>query len=154
MSIAISGAVIVAGDGSRIQQLHSLVSFLNSPLKLTIPLHSTPVANSTSTFGAPNPRIGSDNWPLDDVLAIDYQAFVDVADPNLLVAAATNSIMAPTPLIVAAHLPVVRSGGPGGSDLAGALSPRTTSVAGQKRARGKDEEEEVEGLTGKCVGLP
>ncbi|KAF5130609.1 hypothetical protein E5D57_006947 [Metarhizium anisopliae] len=118
------------------------------------PRFGTPVANSTSTFGAPNPRIGSDNWPLDDILAIDYQAFVDVADPNLLVAAATNSIMAPTPPIVAPHLPVVRSGGPGGSDLAGAISPRTTSVAGQKRARGKDEEEEVEGLTGKCVGLP
>ncbi|QLI69657.1 uncharacterized protein G6M90_00g058930 [Metarhizium brunneum] len=111
------------------------------------PRFGTPVANSTSTFGTPNPRIGSDNWPLDDVLAIDYQAFVDVADPNLLVAAATNSIMTPTPPIVAPHLPVVRSGGPGGSDLAGAPSPRTTSVAGQKRARGKDEEEEVEGLT-------
>lgn len=147
--------LLLQSDGSRIQQLHSLVSFLNSPLKLTIPLHSTPVANSTSTFGAPNPRIGSDNWPLDDVLAIDYQGFEhDVAKPNLRVDATTNSIMATTPPIVAPHLPVDRSGGPGGSDLAGALSPRTTSVAGQKRARGKDEEEEVEGLTGKCVGLP
>lgn len=147
--------LLLQSDGSRIQQLHSLVSFLNSPLKLTIPLHSTPVANSTSTFGAPNPRIGSDNWPLDDVLAIDYQGFEhDVAKPNLRLDATTNSIMAPTPPIVAPHPPVVRSGGPGGSDLAGALSPRTTSVAGQKRASGKDEEEEVEGLTGKCVGLP
>ncbi|KAK8927483.1 hypothetical protein VCV18_003962 [Metarhizium anisopliae] len=119
------------------------------------PRFGTPVANSTSTFGAPNPRIGSDNWPLDDVLAIDYQGFEhDVAKPNLRVDATTNSIMATTPPIVAPHLPVDRSGGPGGSDLAGALSPRTTSVAGQKRARGKDEEEEVEGLTGKCVGLP
>ncbi|KJK79661.1 hypothetical protein H634G_05253 [Metarhizium anisopliae BRIP 53293] len=113
------------------------------------PRFGTPVANSTSTFGAPNPRIGSDNWPLDDVLAIDYQGFEhDVAKPNLRVDATTNSIMATTPPIVAPHLPVDRSGGPGGSDLAGALSPRTTSVAGQKRARGKDEEEEVEGLTG------
>lgn len=147
--------LLLQSDGSPIQQLHSLVSFLNPPLKLTIPLHSTPVANSTSTFGAPNPRIGSDNWPLDDVLAIDYQGFEhDVAKPNLRVDATTNSIMATTPPIVAPHLPVDRSGGPGGSDLAGALSPRTTSVAGQKRARGKDEEEEVEGLTGKCVGLP
>lgn len=149
---------LLQSDGSRIQQLPSFVSFLNSLLKLTIPLHSTPVANSTSTFGAPNPRIGSDNWPLDDVLAIDYQAFEergdDVAEPNLRVVATTNGIMAPTPSIVAPHLPVVRSGGPDGSDLAGALGPRTTSVTGQKRARGKDEEEEVDGLTGKCVGLP
>ncbi|EFY87759.1 hypothetical protein J3458_019972 [Metarhizium acridum] len=115
------------------------------------PRFGTPVANSTSTFGAPNPRIGPGYWPPDDILAIDYQAFEergdDVAEPNLRVVAPISGIMAPTPSPMAPHVPVVRSGGPDGSELAGALGAHTTSVTGQKRARGKDEEEEVDGLT-------
>ncbi|KHN96778.1 uncharacterized protein MAM_05334 [Metarhizium album ARSEF 1941] len=113
----------------------------------------------TSTFGAPNPRVGPGYWPADDILAIDYHAFQergdDVAEPNLRVVAPINGIVAPTPSPVAPHAPISRPGCPDGSEIAGALSVHTTSVAGQKRTHGTDEDEEaeVDGLTEKCVGL-
>lgn len=118
--------------------------------------YSTPAANSTSTFGAPNPRVGPNYWPNDDILNIDYQAFeerrADAAEPMLRVAP-VNGTVAPNPTPVAHHAPVPQAKGPDSFELHQAIDAHTTSMSGQKRMHDTDDEDEVDGLIERCVSL-
>ncbi|OAA46874.1 hypothetical protein NOR_02510 [Metarhizium rileyi] len=116
------------------------------------PRFGTPAANSTSTFGAPNPLVGQGYWPSDDILAIDFQAFEqrgdDVAEPNLRVVAPINGIVAPMPSPVVPNASVAQSGGPNRFELAGALGAHTASMTGQERISDTRNGGHVDDLTG------